>query len=359
MFFSSSAQNKVKKVALGMSGGVDSSVAAYLLLKQGYEVTGVFMECWDAKADGCKADEDRAYAVRTAGQLGIPFEHLDFKADYKAKVMNYFYVEYLSGRTPNPDVICNKEIKFGLFYDWAMARKFDYVATGHYARVRKNNDIYELLKGLDPKKDQSYFLYLLGQNQLEHTLFPVGSIHKSKIRELAMHLQLPSAERPDSMGICFIGNVDIKEFLQKQIEPKVGHVLDSAGNVIGQHEGAWFYTIGQRHGFGLTKYFGHPMYVLAKNVVTNTLTVGPESSAYTQEFSIEKPHWIAENPIAKSNTINSEVRIRHLGALHRAKVTADNDGLYVKLDKPIFAVAPGQSAVFYQGDKVLGGGIIK
>jgi tRNA-specific 2-thiouridylase len=347
------------KVALGMSGGVDSSVAAHLLIEQGYDVVGVFMQCWDERADGCKADEDRALAAQTAALLGIKFEHLDMRDDYKSKVMTYFYSEYLLGRTPNPDVMCNKEIKFGLFYDWAMKNGFDYVATGHYARVRKNKlGKYELMQGKDPSKDQSYFLYLLDQNRLAHTLFPIGDMYKTAVRKLAKKLKLPSAERPDSTGICFIGEVDIKDFLQKRIDKKEGKVLDTMGEVIGAHEGVWFYTIGQRHGFKLDKYFGHPMYVVSKDVANNTLTVGEEKDAMLRYFEVDQTHWIFDGPLRKRQAATCEVRIRHLGKIIKAEIIKENHIIRVKLEQPVFGVAPGQSAVFYKGATVLGGGII-
>ena len=207
-----------KKVAVGLSGGVDSSVAALLLKEQGYQVTGVYLQCWDEKADGCSAHEDRSYAVQLAASLDIKFIHLDFKDHYKDTVMKYFYDEYRSGRTPNPDVLCNKEIKFGLFFDWAMSKGFDHVATGHYARVRKEGDRYFLLTGEDISKDQSYFLYSLDQDHLSKILFPIGGMKKDEVRKLARQNHLPTAERPDSTGICFIGEIDVRMFLQKQIE---------------------------------------------------------------------------------------------------------------------------------------------
>ena len=343
-------------MALGMSGGVDSSVAAYLLLKQGYDVTGVFMQCWDAKADGCKADEDRTFAVKTAAKLGIPFDTLDFRKEYNEKVMKYFYDEYRAGRTPNPDVMCNKEIKFGLFFDWAMKNDFDFVSTGHYARIRKKLDgSFDLLKGKDITKDQSYFLYLLGQKQLSKTLFPVGDMAKKELRKLADKLDLPSAKRPDSMGICFIGEVDVKDFLKKRIKEKIGEVVDINGEIIGTHEGVWFYTIGQRHGFKVNKYFGYPLYVVSKDVENNRLVVGKETDAVTKEFTVLNPHWTFN----KLKSMACAVRIRHLGGLHEARLTVGGGNVKVVLNEPIFAVASGQSAVFYKRNVVLGGGTIR
>ncbi len=345
------------KVALGLSGGVDSSVAAYLLKEQGYEVVGVFMQCWEAKLDGCGANEDKMYAVQSAAKLGIKFESLDFIREYNKKVISYFYDEYRQGRTPNPDVMCNKEIKFGLFFDWAMKNGFDYVATGHYARVEKTDKGFSLLKGVDPTKDQSYFLYLLDQKHLSKTFFPVGGLPKKEVRTIAKRIELPTYNRPDSTGICFVGEVNIKEFLQQQISPQQGNVLNIKGEIIGTHEGVWFYTIGQRHGFTITTYSKVPLYVVSKNIETNELIVGEEKDVYKKDFSISDIHWINE---PYNGVVECDVRIRHLGKIHKATVTLNDksDKATISLNESIFGVAPGQSVVLYIGDVVLGGGII-
>ena len=351
---------KNKKVAVGLSGGVDSSVAALLLKNQGYDVTGVYMKCWEIKEDGCAADEDRAYAIQTAIKLGIKYETLGFQKEYQKKVIEYFYDEYSRGRTPNPDVMCNKEIKFGLFYDWAIKNGFDYVATGHYSRIMEVNGEYKLLKGVDPGKDQSYFLYLLKKEQLNKILFPLGDLKKPEVRKLAKKNILPSAERPESMGICFIGEVNIREFLEKKIEHKLGKVLDTAGNTIGTHDGVWFFTIGQRHGFKLNRYFPHPMYVIGKNSETNELIVGKEKDAYRKEFKVSDVRWLVNSFTNKEpEEFDCEVRIRHLGKMFQAKVIRTGKVLQVDLKKPVFGVAPGQSCVFYDKDVVLGGGVIQ
>lgn len=354
--------NKLKKVAVGMSGGVDSSVAAFLLKEAGYAVTGVYMQCWDAKADGCRAEEDRADAVQVAAKLDLPFLSLDFVKEYKERVISHFYAEYRAGRTPNPDVLCNKEIKFGMFLDWALKEGFDFVATGHYARVKASQNTgdlvkYKLLKGLDDNKDQSYFLYLLGQEQLSKTLFPLGNMKKAEIREIAAQQGLHTALKPDSVGICFIGEVDIKEFLKKRIDMKVGTVVTSKGEVLGEHDGVWFYTIGQRHGFRINKYVGLPLYVIGKDVAKNELIVGFMGEVNRSEFLVENVHWIG----AESNTpFRCDVRIRHLGELYPCAIVkgVGVGCLKVKLDDALFGVAPGQSAVFYLGDEVIGGGVI-
>jgi len=341
-----------KKVAIGLSGGVDSSVSALLLKNQGYEVTGVYMQCWDFPKEGCASNEDKMYAVQTAAKLGIKIEILNFISEYKDRVITYFYDEYRSGRTPNPDIMCNKEIKFGIFYDWALSHGFDYVATGHYARIEEKEGMYTLLKGVDASKDQSYFLYRLNQSQLSKILFPVGGMLKKDIRKIALDSSLPSAKRPDSTGICFIGEVDIKKFLKQQISPKEGNVVLKTGEVIGTHEGVWFYTVGQRRGFTVTKYQGSPLYVLGKNIEKNELIVGVEEDTYVKDFSVLDVHWV--DGINRDN-ITCGVRIRHLGDIYEGSISLPN----VSLSTPAFGIAPGQSAVFYDGAIVLGGGIIQ
>ena len=391
-----------KKVAMGLSGGVDSAVSAYLLKSQGYQVTGVHMQCWDYSSETCKGNEDRSDAVAVCGQLGIKFEFLNFEKEYKSKVIDYFYSEYQAGRTPNPDVLCNKEIKFGLFLDWAMGKGFDYVATGHYARIdcgvgagatvfssrvpvplrgtpdssnRRDalpaSSEFRLLKGVDDSKDQSYFLYRLTQDQLAKTLFPLGGMKKSEVRKIAKEQRLVVADKAESMGICFVGEVDINMFLKERIQPKEGElILKSTGEVIGRHEGVWFYTIGQRHGFELTKYVGLPLYVVGKDVDQNRLIVGYYNDCLVDRFEVIDTCFISNDPLlADSGNIPQEtfgdrftcdVRIRHLGQLYDATVTKSTPDVWsVLLNQPAFGVASGQSAVFYQGDEVLGGGIIE
>lgn len=392
-----------KKVAVGLSGGVDSAVAAHLLKARGYEVTGVHMQCWDYSSETCKGSEDRSDAVAICGQLGIKFEFLNFENEYKSRVIDYFYAEYQAGRTPNPDILCNKEIKFGLFLDWAMQRGFDYVATGHYARIegqelgaigedgamdrgfgcspkanrdpRREHRVVQtksrslrLLKGVDDSKDQSYFLYRLTQDQLAKTLFPLGEMKKSEVRQIAKEQKLVVADKAESMGICFVGEVDINKFLKERIQPRKGElILKSTGEVIGRHEGVWFYTIGQRHGFELTRYVGIPLYVVGKDVKRNRLIVGYYNDCLTGRFEVESTHFIAGSPPFENSDnrdlcehFTCDVRIRHLGQFYSAKVTKSfSDVWTVDLNEPAFGVAPGQSAVFYLGDEVLGGGIIK
>ena len=360
-----------RRVAVGLSGGVDSAVAAALLVSAGYDVTGVFLECW--KEPGCRTDEDRKDALSVALKLGIPFKVLDFKKEYKQKVVDYFYSEYQEGRTPNPDVMCNKEIKFGLFYDWCLQNDFDYVATGHYARVRsqiKNLKFkiknYELLRGIDDKKDQSYFLYRLRPEQLPHILFPLGDWTKEEVRAEAKKRGLLVAEKPDSQGICFIGEVDMRQFLRERLPIKKGEVVDTKGQVIGEHDGVWFYTIGQRHGFKISnnlqvtsnKYDIPPMYVISKDVQKNKLVVGFGVETYRSQFEVRDLNWLISNVKFLISNKNLRIRIRHGGELIPAKLKIVNCKLEIGLEEPQRGIAPGQSAVFYNGDIVWGGGII-
>jgi len=352
------SKNKLK-VAVGLSGGVDSSVAAFLLKEQGFDVVGVHMWCWDQRGDGCTADQDRSDAAEVAGKLGIKFVVLNFVKEYKEKVINYFYSEYEKGRTPNPDVMCNKEIKFGMFLNWAVEAGFDYVAMGHYARIQNNSGVYKLLKGVDQSKDQSYFLYLLGQEQLSKTLFPIGDKTKKEVRAIAKKVNLPTHSKADSVGICFIGDIDVKEFLKQRLHNKEGNVVNSKGEVIGKHEGIWFYTIGQRHGFSIDKYQGLPLYVIGKNVGKNELVVGFAKEAERKSFEVSDLHWVSDDLLKSHISISCDVRIRHLGDLYKAVLTNGGRKRKVSLENGVFGVAPGQSAVFYIGDELVGGGIIK
>jgi tRNA-specific 2-thiouridylase len=399
------------KVAVGLSGGVDSAVTAALLVEQGYEVIGVFLECW--RAPGCRVDEDRRDAMDVARQLGIGFQVLDFKEVYRKKVVDYFYQEYEGGRTPNPDVMCNREIKFGMFYDWAMDNNFDVVATGHYARIHKlksqNSKVkttainsktkYRLMTGVDDKKDQSYFLYQLREEQLSHILFPLGEMTKGEVRRKALQLKLPVAKKPDSQGICFIGEVRVKDFLQELgMEEKQGSVYlklktqnsklktitdnskyETENMVeIGTHEGAWFYTIGQRHGIEINNSIFKadelgfepenlpPLYVIHKDVMKNQLVVGVRAMAMRQEFEVEKIHWVSKDfQFAIDDLRDLKVRIRHGGQMISADVKMQNEkgkmtnqSAKILLREKMFGVAPGQAVVFYDGEVVVGGGII-
>lgn len=354
----------MKKVALGMSGGVDSSVCAALLKEQGYDVTGVFLECW--RAPGCRAEEDRQDALKVALQLGIPFTVLDFKEAYRLKVVEYFFEEYKAGRTPNPDVLCNKEIKFGLFYEWAMAQGFDYVATGHYAQIVQVGGTYQLGMSNDTHKDQTYFLYRLEKEQLPHILFPIGDRKKAQVREKAAAYGLPTASKPDSQGICFIGEINVHNFLKERLGENPGDVVDTKGRVIGKHSGLWFYTIGQRHGFdssfivkdidGINKHAIPPFYVIGKDATTNQLIVGFGAQTYKDAFDISGVHWMTELP---QESESLQVRIRHTGVLYTCSLSKKTDDLYsVRLTESVSGIAAGQSAVFYSKNICLGGGVI-
>lgn len=359
-----------KRVALGMSGGVDSSLSALLLVEAGYEVTGVYLECW--RAPGCRTEEDRADALKVALALGIKFEVLDFKQEYKDRVVEYFFKEYEAGRTPNPDVMCNKEIKFGMFYDWAMKSGFDYVATGHYAAISEVDNKLALTIPADLHKDQTYFLYRLNQEQLDHILFPIGHLTKDQVRAEAKKRDLAVANKPDSQGICFIGEINVHNFLKERLGENPGEVVNTAGEVIGKHQGLWFYTVGQRHGFeisgswkskqGELKHAMPPYYVIKKNPEQNQLVVGFGAETYLKEFGVEDMHWIDERE-SSENLENLFVRIRHGGKLIPCTITNVENKLQVQLTEPTQGIAEGQSAVFYQKMKIsesrcLGGGVI-
>lgn len=365
-----------KKVAVGMSGGVDSSLTAHLLVEQGYDVTGVYLECW--RAPGCRSEEDRADALKVALDLGIPFQVLDFKETYKNKVVEYFFTEYAAGRTPNPDVLCNKEVKFGMFYDWAMEQGFDFVATGHYAKIAHDPQTQQphLVIPADTKKDQTYFLYLIRQEQLAHVMFPLGEITKPEVRIAAEKRGLHVATKKDSVGICFIGDINVHEFLKERLGENPGDVVDTKCNVIGRHTGLWFYTVGQRHGFTVDKKSAitlddgsiiekenfPPFYVIKKIPEKNQLMVGFGADAYMESFFVQDIHWIDISPQADEATglVTVLVRIRHTGKLIAGKIALQSGE--VTLDEATQGIAEGQSAVFYKETAneivCLGGGVI-
>lgn len=347
-----------------MSGGVDSSLAAHLLKEQGYDVTGVYLECW--RAPGCRSEEDRKDALQVALSLDLPFQVLDFKEAYREKVVENFFTEYAAGRTPNPDVLCNKEIKFGLFYDWAMAQDFDFVATGHYAQV--DNAAEQLLAAADSHKDQTYFLYRLQPEQLQHILFPIGHLTKPEVRAEANRRDIHVATKKDSVGICFIGDINVHSFLKERLGENPGDVVDLSGNIIGRHQGLWFYTIGQRHGFQInattlitqsdgstvSKHNIPPFYVIEKRPEHNQLVVGFGADTFRDHFLLKNIHWMHQ----PSSDQKLKVRIRHTGELQ----TATLHGERVELVRPVKGIAEGQSAVFYlvetDIDVCLGGGEI-
>ncbi|MDP3800539.1 MAG: tRNA 2-thiouridine(34) synthase MnmA [bacterium] len=345
-----------KKVYIGMSGGVDSSVAALLLKNEGYNVTGVFMKNWSDPAWPCPWEEDRADAMRVCLKLGIPFETWDFTKEYKEKVVDYMVREYAVGRTPNPDVMCNKEIKFGLFFNKAIELGADFIATGHYVRKSADN---KLLKAKYLEKDQSYFLWTLKQSQIEKCLFPIGEIDsKAEVRKLAEDAGLPTAGKKDSQGICFMGPVDIKEFIKPYVKKEIGDIVTTFGQKIGTHGGLDFYTIGQRKGIGIGG--TGPYYVAKKDYETNTLIVSPVtdmSALESKELTAIDVSFINEE---SQTSIKIEAAIRYRQEPVSATLEKVDDRRWrVDFEKPVRAVASGQSVVFYNGDEMLGGGVIE
>lgn len=352
------------KVMVGMSGGVDSSVAAALLLDEGYDVVGAFMKNWsdekDPRTGECAWKEERRDAMRVAAQLGIPFMTFDFEEAYTRKVVDYLYREYAAGRTPNPDVLCNREVKFDLFLKAALEAGADFIATGHYARVGKKTDgTYALLAGLDRSKDQSYFVHALGQAQLARVLFPIGHLDKRDVRAYARERGLETAEKKDSQGICFIGKVELKEFLGRALAPKPGPIMTVEGKEIGRHGDAQAFTVGQRHGLGVGG--GAPYYVVSTDLATGTVTVaaGADHPAlFKERLTAVEWHWVAGR--APSLPFRCQARIRYRQPLQACEVDIDPEGRVVaKFDAPQRAVTPGQFVVLYDGDDVLGGGVIE
>lgn len=360
---------KKKKVVLGMSGGVDSSVAAILLKEQGYEVIGVFMKNWEEKDENgvCMAEEDYKDVIAVAEQLEIPYYSVNFVKEYWDKVFTYFLNEYKKGRTPNPDVMCNKEIKFRAFLDYAMKIGADYVATGHYARVVHEEDENgkiksTMLRGVDNNKDQTYFLCQLNQEQLEKVLFPIGDYEKPKIREIAEKYNLATAKKKDSTGICFIGERNFNEFLSKYLPAKGGDIVNIQGKVLGKHHGLMYYTIGQRKGIGIgnTKEgTGEPWFVVDKDLEKNQLIVtqGDNSLLYSKGLVATDFNFI--NPGDVSFPLECTVKFRYRQADTKATINDLGNGEYeVIFDEPQKAVTLGQIVVTYKGEECLGGGVI-
>ena len=357
-------KNVYKKVFVGLSGGVDSSVSAALLKKAGFDVHGVFIKVWQPDFwGGCTMKEDRLDAMRVCAKLNIPFYTLDLEKEYKKEVVDYMITEYQAGRTPNPDVMCNKYVKFGGFFDWAVKKGADYVATGHYAQIIKpKTGNVKLLAGKDKNKDQSYFLWTLTQKQLAKTLFPVGNMEKPAVRKLAKKFGLNTAVKKDSQGLCFIGKVEMAEFLKHFIKTKAGKVLNEKDEIMGNHDGAELYTLGQRHGFtiNIKSDSEKPYFIIKKDFVNNTLTVShnPILTAETEnrEIKLKNVNFIS----GTEPDFNKEysARIRYRQPLEKCRFEYQGSTLMVKFKKPQKAVTPGQSVVFYDGEVCLGGGII-
>lgn len=393
------------KIVVGLSGGVDSSVAAYLLQKQGHDVVALFMRNWnDASVtleDECPWIEDSNDALMVAQKLGIPFQVIDMSELYKEKIVDYMFAEYENGRTPNPDVLCNREVKFDVFMKTALSLGAEKVATGHYARVSSDFDengkeIFHLLAGKDQNKDQSYFLCQLNQDQLSKSLFPIGELTKPEVREIAREMGLVTADKKDSQGLCFIGKVSLPTFLQQQLQPKEGEIVEifndfaeyhtekprfaskleelqflsrkikyrkSDGKVIGKHQGAHYFTIGQSKGLGIG---GHKesCFIISRDMETNTIFVGEGRNfpgLFQSALKIATPeiHWVREDLRLKDGeSMKVKARIRYRQALEDATLYQFEDGLYIEFENPQSAVAEGQFAAWYLEDELIGSGVI-
>lgn len=352
-----------KTVVIGMSGGVDSSVSAWLLKEQGYNVIGLFMKNWEDDDDSefCSSRQDWLDAASVADVVGVDIEAVNFAAEYKDRVFSVFLSEYAAGRTPNPDILCNSEIKFKAFLDHAYSLGADYIATGHYARVREVDGQFQLLKAMDASKDQSYFLHRLNQAQLSKTLFPLGETQKTEVRRIAQQLGLSNAAKKDSTGICFIGERPFRDFLNRYLPTKPGPILNDRNEVIGEHVGLSFYTLGQRKGIGIggqKEGNGEPWFVARKDLKNNTLYVvqGHDHPWLHQTTLVaEQVHYIA-GELPSVTTLGCKARYRQSDAACR--FSGDEASFNLAFEQSQFAVTPGQSAVLYDGDICLGGGII-
>ncbi|WP_448757209.1 tRNA 2-thiouridine(34) synthase MnmA [Aggregatibacter sp.] len=361
------AQNATKKVICGMSGGVDSSVSAFILQQQGYQVEGLFMKNWeeDDDTDYCTAAADLADAQAVCDKLGIKLHKINFAAEYWDNVFEHFLSEYKAGRTPNPDILCNKEIKFKAFLEYAAEDLgANYIATGHYVRRRGNDENAQLLRGLDANKDQSYFLYTLSSKQVGQSLFPVGDIEKPIVRAIAEDLGLITAKKKDSTGICFIGERKFKDFLARYLPAQPGNIRTVEGDVIGRHDGLMYHTLGQRKGLGIGGVKGaseEAWYVVEKDLVNNELIVaqGHDHSALLSTGLIaQQLHWVDRQPIREPLRCTVKTRYRQTDVPCVIE-PIDDESIKVIFDEPQIAVTPGQSAVFYLDEVCLGGGIIE
>jgi tRNA-specific 2-thiouridylase len=359
------------KIAIGLSGGVDSSVAALLLRRQGHDIFGLFMRNWDDTTGTlqghCTWEEDLDLAKMVARKLDIPFFFTDLSEAYRSRVAEYMFREYGKGRTPNPDILCNREIKFDAFLDKAFELGAQKVATGHYCRIdRTSEGLFRLLQGVDKNKDQSYFLCQLNQDQLSKALFPIGKLTKAQVRALAREAGLPTSERKDSQGICFVGKVDLPVFLQQKLAPRTGNVVeifrDGSSKIIGEHQGAHFYTIGQRKGLHIG---GHenPLFVLSTDTVSNTVYVGEGQNhpgLYHGNLFIEESdvHWVRPDlAMEQGQERDYSIRIRYRQPLQDGTLHCDG-GMHIRFREPQRGITPGQFAVWYQGEELAGSGVI-
>lgn len=349
------------RVVVGMSGGVDSSVAAYLLKQQGYDVIGIFMKNWDDTDEFgvCTATEDYEDVIAVCNQIGIPYYAVNFEKQYWDKVFTYFLEEYKAGRTPNPDVMCNKEIKFKAFLEHAMKLGADYLATGHYARVEQRDDETVMLRGVDNNKDQTYFLNQLSQDQLKHVMFPIGHLPKPEVRKIAEEAGLATAKKKDSTGICFIGERNFKQFLSQYLPAQPGKMETFDGIVMGEHDGLMYYTLGQRHGLGIGG-DGEPWFVVGKDLTRNVLYVGQgfhHDALYSTALSAVKMSFTTKEGLP--TTLHCTAKFRYRQEDIPVTVTLQDDHTaYIEFSEPVRAITPGQAVVLYNGDICLGGGTI-
>ena len=391
----------MKRVVVVLSGGVDSSVAAHLLVKEGYEVIGMFMRNWHDESvtlsDECPWIEDSNDALLVAQQLGIPFQVIDLSEAYKSRIVDYMFDEYQRGRTPNPDILCNREIKFDVFLEAAMKLGADFVATGHYCRKSENEDgSYSLLAGIDKTKDQSYLLCQITQNQLSKALFPIGHLEKHEVRKIAMELNLVTAAKKDSQGLCFVGKISLPLFLQQQLKAKTGEIIEipqelpqyelyntlnasatnvsalaapfvyskDMGSVVGQHQGAYYYTIGQRKGLQIG---GKPLpsFIIGVDTINNLIYTGQSElhnglNKYALKIEINNINWLNNNVLFNSNNeLSCRVRIRYRQPLQDAILLKVNGDVFILFSKKQKGITPGQFAAWYQGDELVGSGVIE
>ncbi|MCW6653345.1 tRNA 2-thiouridine(34) synthase MnmA [Aerococcaceae bacterium NML210727] len=358
--------NRQIRVVVGMSGGVDSSVAAYLLKQQGYDVIGLFMKNWDDTDEHghCTATQDYEDVAQVAEQIGIPYYSVNFEKEYWERVFEYFLEEYRNGRTPNPDVMCNKEVKFKAFLDYAMQLGADYVAMGHYAQVyRDEQGIVHLLRGADSNKDQTYFLSQLSQAQLQKSLFPLGHLQKKEVRAIAEEAGLATAKKKDSTGVCFIGERNFNEFLANYLPNKPGKMLTLDGEVKGEHAGLMYYTIGQRQGLGIGGggATNEPWFVIGKDLQTQTLYVGQgfhHPNLYSEYLEASQIHFTTEEEKPQTFKCTAKFRYRQQDVGVTVELDDTRTRAKVIFDEPVRAITPGQAVVFYNGEECLGGGII-